>query len=109
MSESELEKEVKELRKDLDTLIKKIDSLIDKSKEKRQGFKDSMQFFISGILGAISALVINFYIAHRSLLWFLVTGLVVLIAFSFYFGYLINIKSYNLKWLRRKKCFKPFQ
>jgi len=122
MSESELEEEVKKIRTDLDTLIKKvenldslnkkIDLLIEKSKEKDsilESFKDSYKLFFAGILGVVSADLINSYYIKPSY-GLLGEILGTLLGFSIFFSILLYY-TFRIpkKWKRRKKCFKPFQ
>jgi len=111
MAESELEKEVKEIKKNIDDLTEKVDFLIDKSTEKelvlekREGLKghiqsfgstmldsfaSALQFFISGIVGAVSAVLIDAYVKYPSSL-FAGAIIAILFGFSLFFGYIMTI------------------
>jgi len=106
MSETELEQSINKAKKDmyaLQAFKKDMDLVFHDSEEKNKAVKDSLQLFISGVLGAVSALMLNFYFSHLGLWWFLVVTLIILVVFSFIFGYVINIDNYiPKKWGKKK-------
>jgi len=72
MSDSDLEKEVKQIKKDLEDINKKIDLVIEQTKEKdsmREALKDSYQLFVAGLVGAISGVFVDLYVKYPSVLF----------------------------------------
>jgi F0F1-type ATP synthase assembly protein I len=96
------EKELKEIKESLNGINRKIDTIIEESKQRdsiRGALKASYELFFAGIMGAISATLIEAYIKYPSY-WFLGVIIVILLGFSIFFSLIIRF-TYRRRTLKK--------